>query len=726
MQSYGKARSLRACFLIIPLFLLIFPRRYDTISSYKEILMKKLLSLLFALCATLSLSSCALLLAGDSTSESVVSTESATQSVEESSQQSPPASENVDDKDNESVEVSDSAQEESSTPEEKPEETMPHLFTDFDEEQKALFLRYIGEVLPFPATDEYYVEGYYEETDFENGINFYTFGNSRVEFEAYRKLFTGYKLTETYVDDYGDTWYCYKKNDIVVDMSYYYYEGEYWIDVFVYSSLSNGGEDVGGDDSSEDIGGGDSSEDIGGDIGGGDGGNGGSESDVDVLTNAGKGLPNGVNGVYTADFTKATHVKDVTDQGYYLDGCPTLSSPAVLVIPVEFVDATASSRGYSINKIEAAFNGGAGTTDYYSVHDYYYTSSYGKLDLDITVLDFWFQPEKTSSYYEKQTMDYYGDTVAVGDQMIMDEALAQLSQTMDLSKFDSDENGFIDSVVLITTLNVSSASDFHWAYRFWNVYSDDNGDYYEYDGVCANDYLWAPYQFLHEDVDKNGNAIYSNTSAVNTYTYIHEFGHILGADDYYDTSYTNPPMDGHDIMDGMVGDHNPYSKFNYGWLTSSRIVVAEESVTLTLEDFSKNGDTIIIANNWDESLGAYQEYYVLVYYKNTGLNGGDYGYFNSEGILVYHVNASLYKEVQDGETYYDVYNNNTDVSDENGYGTEDNLIEFVLSVKGNYVYGVGDSISASTKDDQGNKIAYTFTVDSLSNSTATITFKKNK
>ena len=236
--------------------------------------------------------------------------------------------------------------------------------------------------------------------------------------------------------------------------------------------------------------------------------------------------------------------------------------------------------------------------------------------------------------------------------------------------------------------------------------------------------MWVSYQFLHEGYNDSGETVYTDTDAMNTYTFIHEFGHLLGADDYYDTAYVNPPMAGHDSMDGMIGDHNPYTKFNYGWLTNSRLIVADDTVTVTLEDFSENGDTIIIANNWDESLGAYQEYYVLVYYKNVGLNGGDYGYFANNGIVVYHVNSTLYKEVIDGEAYYDVYNTNTDASSE--YGTEDNLIEFVRSTDGAYVYLKGDTISAETTDDQGNKIAYTFTVDSLTSTTATITFKKNK
>lgn len=443
------------------------------------------------------------------------------------------------------------------------------------------------------------------------------------------------------------------------------------------------------------------------------------DNTITLLTNENKGLPSSANGVYNVDFTQAKYVKDVHDQAYYYGGCPTTGSTSVLVIPIEFINLTAASRGFTIDKIERAFNGGSGTTDYHSVHDYYYISSYGKLDLNITVWDSWFKPKYDSNYYKNKKFD--GELI--GDQMIMDEALAYISQYLDLSEFDSDDNGYIDSVVLITTLNISDKNDYQWAFRYWNVYADDDGYLYEYDGVCANDYLWASYQFLHEGVDKNGNTVFTDTSAVNTYTYIHEFGHILGATDYYDISYKNPPLDGHDVMDTMLGDHNAYTKFNYGWLTSSRLVVAEDTLTLSLEDFSQNGDTIIIANNWDKNLGAYQEYYILVYYRNTGLNGGDFGYFENNGILVYHVNASLYKEIYEGEIYYDVYNTNTDPS--HSYGTEDNLIELILSTKGKYVYSVGDSISANTTDDQGNRIAYTFTVDSLGATTAQITFKKN-
>lgn len=584
-------------------------------------------------------------------------------------------------------------------------------------EEKELFNTYFGFVIPFVANDVYDLEEYryyYDDTnETEVGLNFYAYDTTSAQFNAYKAQFTtanGYTYDGSDRDGDGDTWYYYSKNGYYVDMSYYADSyGDYLIDVYVYELLDGDWSDS--DDSS------DSSDDGAGDT----------PTEVEMLTNAGKGLPTDADGVYDVDFTKASYVKNVTDQGYYLDGCPTVGSPKVLVIPVEFSDCTAKSKGYEISAIKNAFEKN-GANDYFSVYDYYFASSYGKLTLDITVLDNWFKPSKTSSYYESATIDYYGDQMQAGDQMIMDEALAYLSKTMDLSVFDSDNNDMIDAVVMINTLEIDSEKDFHWAYRYWNFYTDDDGYYYEYDGVSANDYLWASYQFLYETYDADGNVSYDDERARNTYTFIHEFGHVLGADDYYDTSYTNDygPMEGCDIMDGMTGDHNAFTKFNYGWLTSSKLVVTNSSVTLSLEDFSKNGDTILLANNWDEALGAYQEYYILAYYTNTGLNGEvngiENGYFSREGIVVYHVNASLCVEKVDGETYYDIYNNNTDASDE--YGTEDNLIEYVQSANDTFTYAVGDSLPASVQDDNGDTLKYGFMIESMENGVATITFTK--
>lgn len=598
-------------------------------------------------------------------------------SVEESSEESSPSEESSSSSSNESMDT--------------------YLYKAFTATEKALFEEVVGIVIPFVANNEYYVEKY--EMDWEDcyeiGVNFYTFGNTKAEFDTYKALFSDWVYSGTDEDEDGDTWYYYENGDVYVDMSYYIDEQEYIIDVYIYCLYDSNPNDEP---------------------------SGGGTTDVsNVITNEGKGLPSSQNGVYNVDFTKATPVKDVSDLAFYQGGCPTIGSPSVLVIPVEFKDVTAASKGYSIDKVKQAFNGSDANSDFYSVWEYYYLSSYGKLDLDITVVDSWFQPKYISTYYQNLSDN---SDMQKGEQTIIDEALDSLEDKMDLSRFDSDKNGSIDAVVLVNTLDINEENVMYWAYRYWNFYADDEGCYYEYDGVYANDYLWASYQFMCEAFDENGD-VYYDENVINTYTFIHELAHVLGAEDYYDTAYVGSPMDGCDIMDAMMGDHNPYTKFYYGWLTNSRLVVAEESVTLTLEAFDKNGDTIIIANNWDDNLGLFQEYYVIMYYRNVDLNSLDMGggYFARDGILVYHINASLQLDTNDGASYYYVYNTNTDPSSEDG--TEDNLIEYVKSPEDTFTYVAGDCLGSNIVDDQGNVISYVFTINDMTEDTATLTFKKN-
>ena len=669
------------------------------------------------------------------------------------------------------------------------------LLKDFTATEKEFIIDMVGEVVPFLPTYEYYVEEYVDE--YGSSVLYYTYGNTQAEFDAYLDTLegAGYVLDDT-LNDGGDIWYWYIKDDIYIDAVYYEEDGDYIACFYIYLYEPLGGDTIYYDFTAEEkqifistigeeipfvvntyysvtkfaslqeicfLAGGVTAEDY--------------EDYLDALVGVGYsqmgyvededfnrtiytyqknditievsyylysdtmffdltvsyvedlsggnavnpelGLPEDTDDVFKVDFTDATNVKNVADLGYYVGGCPTTGNVKVLVIPIEFSDITASSKGYSIDNLDKAFNSKDATDGIYSVYEYFYISSYNKLSLDFVIVNNWFRPQYESSYYEA-SVD--ADGYMNGDQLIMDEALKYLATIMDLSEFDSDGNDMIDAVVMINTVDVGE-DDFHWAYRYWNYHVNEDGNYYMYDDVCANDFLWASYQFIHEAYDEDGYSYYTDTTVLNTYTYIHEFSHVLGADDYYDTTGITSPMDGADIMDEMLGDHNAFTKFNYGWITSSRLVTTDTSITLTLEDFSKNGDTIIIANNWDETLGAYQEYYVLMYYTENGVNAGDEsGYFAREGIVVYHVNATLYTEVYDGITYYLYCNTNDDESGE--YGTVNNLIEYVKSANDTYTYIKGDTMP-TTYDDNGAVLQYNFVVDSIEGDTATITITKS-
>lgn len=570
------------------------------------------------------------------------------------------------------------------------------LHTDFTASEKSFLSSTVGFVIPFAPAYEYYLDDYIDDYGL---INYYAIDQTTQDFNNYKAKWDN-QYEYLGIDEYeGITLYVYSYKGIEMDISYYeceFMDGStgWIIDVYIYvdstgSSGSNGGA---------------------------------SPSQPDgLVTNEGKGLPTGTNGIYNVDFTKASPLKDVHDQGYYLDGCPTVGDVNVLVIPVEFSDSTASSKGYTLDTLEKAFNGtSTSNSQYPSVKEFYYDSSYGKLNLNFDILDSWFKPSQPSTYYINLDKKNDGSDPVTSEQYILEEALTKLDTSINFSDYDLDNNGSIDAVVMINTLDIDYDVDLQWAFRYWNLYTDNNGYYYDHDDCFANDYLWASYQFLFE----NGSDFNSKTPN-NTYTFIHEFGHILGSDDYYDTSYADDGtsgLRGYDLMDSEFADHNPYTKFNYGWITSSRLVTTTSSITIDLEDFSKNGDTIILANNFDPEMGVYQEYYVLMYYTNNGINSNsNLGLFEEEGILMYHVNASYYVEEYYGETYYDVYNNNTLEGD---YASEDMLIEFITN--GNdIVYGVNDSSSKNIVDDNGNTLAYSFKVNSLNGTSANLTITRN-
>ena len=131
-----------------------------------------------------------------------------------------------------------------------------HTYTDFTSSEKSLFNSIVGLVIPFIPNDEYYVEE--KEDEYGKYISYYTLGNTEAEFNAYRALFSSYSYDGSENDEYGDAWYYYSKGNVCVEMSFYYYDGEYVVDIYAYTATdgSGSGDQGSGDVGSGDVGGG--------------------------------------------------------------------------------------------------------------------------------------------------------------------------------------------------------------------------------------------------------------------------------------------------------------------------------------------------------------------------------------------------------------------------------------------------------------------------------------
>ena len=319
-----------------------------------------------------------------------------------------------------------------------------------------------------------------------------------------------------------------------------------------------------------------------------------------------------------------------------------------LIVPVWFND----SHLYITDKqavrddIEKAYLGTNEETGWRSVKTFYEEEAKGRYTLTGIVTN-WFECGLPSSTF----YDY-------ADSSRMNEAIVNSAITWyksnygveNMKAFDADCNGYIDAVILIygspdyNALENPNAENM-WAYTSWFL-KESNRDY---DNPGANAYFWASYDFMYGDAHPhNLKNFYSGDTRfcnVDTHTYIHEFGHVLGLNDYYDYSYQYAPAGGFSMQDHNVGGHDPYSLLTYGFIDP---YVVNEATTITINDFQSSGDVVLLSNKSVTS--PFDEYILLELYTPTGLNEFDslHQYMDKNpqgvdevGIRVWHVDGRL-------------------------------------------------------------------------------------
>lgn len=405
-------------------------------------------------------------------------------------------------------------------------------------------------------------------------------------------------------------------------------------------------------------------------------------------------------------------------------GLPSIGSPKVLVIPIAFTDCPAPSK--MVSDLEKTFFGTSVETGWESLNSYYQKSSYGKLNIQGTVLEP-FNTGHTVSYYNNlQTKynqaleDYYNyKTDVYPDNVefsIIKEALAYYDATINYDDYDTDKDGYIDSIYLVYTTDYNATDDTSLWWAFTTEYVTEDFEYY--DGVEADYYTFFSYQFIFDKLQEK-------TVQYNAETIIHETGHLLGLTDYYDYDETVGPsggIGGGDMMDYNVGDHNAYSKLLLGWVTP--LVVSGKTTTIELESFEKSGDCVFIFNSWNQTF--FDEYYVIDFYTPTGLNAFSKGYnglFTTSGVRIYHVDATL-NDPANCFSIFDVTKyNNTDsthrlISLVEADGRSD--IDYNGSSEDSDLFQAGDTLT-NVNWYTGEKAKFSIHVVSIDETKATIT-----
>jgi M6 family metalloprotease-like protein len=324
---------------------------------------------------------------------------------------------------------------------------------------------------------------------------------------------------------------------------------------------------------------------------------------------------------------------------------PSVGSPKVLVVPVQFPNLLFANPTQVKANINTAFNGAA-TSTFQSLNSFYKQSSFNKLNLQGDVLDV-FTTQFNDSYYENLTS-------SDPNTVIINEIMTAYNNSIDFTQYDYNNDGKLDGIYMIYSHPPGEWSSFWWAY-LWVYFGN-----LSFDGVRPTSYVWMPYDFV----------FYQNT--IDAVTFIHETGHMLGLEDYYDYAENDGSgnengLGGADMMDYNVGDHNPWSKMILGWIDP---LVVTSTMSVELLPYISSGQALLITDQWNGTL--FDEYIVAMYYTPTGLYAGhnDYYFDGQPGLVLYHVDARLGPTAKFNSAYpTDYINNNTD--------TPNKLIKFI-------------------------------------------------
>lgn len=317
---------------------------------------------------------------------------------------------------------------------------------------------------------------------------------------------------------------------------------------------------------------------------------------------------------------------------YHLN-LPSTGEQKLLVIPVAFSDYGADKLpSNALDLIRGSFFGADAGSQFYSVASYYDKASYGRLHLGGKATD-WFTPE---TYTYESLKDLHGSSKNASIvKAIRSEALSWYtsqypSDPLTNYMFDSDGDLAPDAVAVYLVYAPNGVDDSADDYR--------DSIFWAFEIASPAPTAWSSFELT-----------YLNSEAkVDSHTYIHEVGHMLGLKDYYDVNGGSTfsrcaPTGRVDMMDYSLGDMSSYSKMLLGWC---RPYVPTFDGEITLHSFSSSGEFILLADSWNGS--PFDEYLLIEYYSPYYLNRVDatlreegQSLFAKPGFKVYHVDSRL-------------------------------------------------------------------------------------
>lgn len=314
-----------------------------------------------------------------------------------------------------------------------------------------------------------------------------------------------------------------------------------------------------------------------------------------------------------------------------------LTAPALGVglLPVVLVNYSDTETTYTQKQFSDMLFGTGGKT----MNDYYIEVSYGNYSIAGEVVD-WFKASNTHDYYGVDNPFYPDDTDLNVHELVYD-AVEAADAKIDFSIYDLDGDCKVDAVAIVHqgTDQANTGDEFDiWSHQ-GNISSGyDYPDGYESRAFCKADpskKITVDKYFIQNETAQEYGPVHISTIGV----FVHEYGHVLGLPDFYDTDYSSGGLGEWDAMSGGLNTvdvledtpahFNPWSKYKLGWLTPT-------TVTGTLTDQQiKTAATDAEAYQLGTGDALSGEYFLVENRQKVGFDAGLPG----AGLLIWHVDA---------------------------------------------------------------------------------------
>ncbi len=307
---------------------------------------------------------------------------------------------------------------------------------------------------------------------------------------------------------------------------------------------------------------------------------------------------------------------------------PLKGAPKSLVILVNFNDksfvtnAPGTAFTNLLNQTGYSANGGTG-----SAKDYFNDNSMGNFSPQFDVV---------GPYNLSNPMSYYGGNDTSGSdknprQMVIDACGLASTAGVDFSQYDTDGDGIVDNIfIYYAGYNEAEGGSANtvWPHR-WTLanYSTKFNGKIIFDYACTSELRGS-----------------SGSNMCGVGTFCHEFGHVLGLDDMYNTdgNYTYNTLSSWDIMDygpylnsGRTPPaYSAYERFYLNWLTP---VELKSPKIVTLDTLTTSNKAYLISQNGNHNLSGTNPSPVEFFLVENRQNKGWDTYLPGHGLLATHI-----------------------------------------------------------------------------------------